>query len=150
MAEYNSNFVKFTYTILDPRGIPQSKSWIINLNYVISVETTAANDLRIILTNNQIISIDVGREIDANEVLDSTTATKLAEAFLEVMKDRKNTVDFSCMSPKYNHLEIGDIIDFSNWPSGLKIYGSAMAGYFIVSEITKRVNGCSIKAIKVS
>ena len=89
-------------------------------------------------------------EIDANEVLDSTTATKLAEAYLEVMKDRKNTVDFSCMSPKYNHLEIGDIIDFSNWPSGLKIYGSAMAGYFIVSDITKRVNGCSIKAIKVS
>ena len=89
-------------------------------------------------------------EIDANEVLDSTTATKLAEAYLEVMKDRKNTVDFTCMSPKYNHLEIGDIIDFSNWPSGLKIYGSAMAGYFIVSDITKRVNGCSIKAIKVS
>ena len=89
-------------------------------------------------------------EIDVNEVLDSTTATKLAEAYLEVMKDRKNTVDFSCMSPKYNHLEIGDIIDFSNWDAGLKIYGSAMAGYFIVSDITKRVNGCSIKAIKVS
>ena len=89
-------------------------------------------------------------EIDVNEVLDSTTATKLAEAYLEVMKDRKNTVDFSCMSPKYNHLEIGDIIDFSNWNAGLKIYGSAMAGYFIVSDITKRVNGCSIKAIKVS
>lgn len=70
MAEYSSKFVKFTYTILDPRGIPQSKSWIINLNYVISVETTAANDLRIILTNNQIVSIDVGREINANEVMD--------------------------------------------------------------------------------
>ena len=70
MAEYSSKFVKFTYTILDHQGIPQSKSWIINLNYVISVETTAANDLRIILTNNQIISIDVGREIDANEVMD--------------------------------------------------------------------------------
>ena len=70
MEEYISKFVKFTYTILDLHGIPQSKSWIINLNYVISVETTAANDLRIILTNNQIISIDVGREIDANEVMD--------------------------------------------------------------------------------
>ena len=89
-------------------------------------------------------------EIDANEILDSTTATKLAEAYLAVMKDRKNTVEFTCLRPKYNHLEIGDIIDFSNWSSTLKIYGAAMTGYFIVADITKTVNGCSIKAIKVS
>ena len=89
-------------------------------------------------------------EIDVNEILDSTTATKLAEAYLAVMKDRKDTVDFTCMSPKYNHMEIGDIIDFSNWNAGLKIYGSAMSGYFIISDITKRVNGCTIKSIKVS
>ena len=89
-------------------------------------------------------------EIDVNEILDSTTATKLAEAYLAVMKDRKNTVDFTCMSPKYNHMEIGDIIDFSNWNAGFKIYGSAMSGYFIISDITKRVNGCTIKSIKVS
>ena len=79
------------------------------------------------------------------------TETKLAKVSQFLIDDiEKNTVDFSCMSPKYNHLEIGDIIDFSNWDAGLKIYGSAMAGYFIVSDITKRVNGCSIKAIKVS
>jgi hypothetical protein len=111
-------------------------------------------------------------ELDANEVLDSTTATKLAEAYLEIMKDRHDTVNFSCVRPKYNHLEIGDIINFSNWPSDLKIYGQTMggswdsttdtfssvtttwdnmaAGYFIVADITKTVNGCSIKAIKVS
>ena len=89
-------------------------------------------------------------EIDVNEILDSTTATKLAEAYLAVMKDRKDTVDFTCMSPKYNLMQIGDIIDFSNWNAGLKIYGSAMSGYFIISDITKRVNGCTIKSIKVS
>ena len=89
-------------------------------------------------------------EIEANEILDSTTATKLAEAYLAVMKDRKNTVEFTCLRPKYNHLEIGDIIDFSNWSSTLKVYGAAMTGYFIVADITKTVNGCSIKAIKVS
>ena len=111
-------------------------------------------------------------EIEANEILDSTTATKLAEALLAFMKDRRNTVEFTCLRPKYNHLEIGDIIDFSNWDSDLKIYGQTMggswdsttntfssvtttwdnmaAGYFIVADITKTVNGCSIKAIKVS
>lgn len=111
-------------------------------------------------------------EIDANEILDSTTATKLAEAYLYLMKDRKDTVDFTCVRPKYNHLEIGDIINFSNWPTDLKVYGQTMggswdsttdtfssvtitwdnmaAGYFIVADITKTVTGCSIKAIKVS
>ena len=89
-------------------------------------------------------------ELDANEILDSTTATKLAEAYINIMKSRKDIVEFNCVRPKYNHLEIGDIIDFSNWSSTLKIYGAAMTGYFIVSDITKTVNGCSIKAIKVS
>ena len=111
-------------------------------------------------------------EMDANEILDSTTASALASAYLEIMKDRHDTVDFSCVRPKYNHLEIGDIINFSNWPKELKIYGKTMggswdsitdtfssvtttwdstaAGYFIVADISKTVTGCSIKAIKVS
>ena len=89
-------------------------------------------------------------EIDVNEIIDSTTASALASAYLEIMKDRHNTVNFSCVHPKYNHLEIGDIIDFSNWSSTLKIYGAAMTGYFIVADISKTVTGCSIKAVKVS
>ena len=111
-------------------------------------------------------------EMDANEILDSTTATKLAAAYLESMKDRKDTVNFNCVRPKYNHLEIGDIINFSDWPADIKIYGKTMggswdsttdtfssvtttwdnmaAGYFIVADISKTVTGCSIKAIKVS
>lgn len=111
-------------------------------------------------------------EIDAAEVLDDTTAEKLSEAYLYLMKDRKDMVSFSCSRPKYNHLEIGDIINFSDWPTDLKIYGQTMggswssttdtfstptttwsnmaAGYFIVADITKSVTGCQIKAIKVS
>ena len=111
-------------------------------------------------------------EMDANEIIDSTTASALASAYLEIMKDRHDTVNFSCVRPKYNHLEIGDIINFSNWPEDLKIYGQTMggswdsttdtfssvtttwdnmaAGYFIVQDISKTVTGCSIKAVKVS
>ena len=81
MTDYNSKFVKFTYTILNPNGLPQSKSWIINLNFVISVEATAANDLRIILSNNQIISIDLGREVDASEIMNE---------FLSISAEGKN------------------------------------------------------------
>jgi len=89
-------------------------------------------------------------EVEANEILDSTTATKLAEAYIHLMKNRHDVVQFTCMSPKYNHLEIGDIIDFSNWNAKLELYGAAMSGYFIVADISKSVNGSSIKAIKVS
>ena len=89
-------------------------------------------------------------ELDANEILDSTTATKLAEAYINIMKSRKDIVEFNCVRTKYNHLEIGDIIDFSNWNSNLELYGAAMSGYFIVASISKSLTGCSIKAIKVS
>jgi hypothetical protein len=89
-------------------------------------------------------------QIDANEILDSTTATKLAEAYINIMKSRKDVIEFNCIRPKYNHLEIGDIIDFSNWDSQVEIYGAAMSGYFIVASIGKSITGCQIKAIKVS
>ena len=87
-------------------------------------------------------------EMDA-DTLDSTTATQLADAYQTIFKDRKIIIDFDCKRPKYNDLEIGDIIDFSNWDSKIKLYGTAMSGYFLISSIQKRVDGCSIKVIKV-
>ena len=70
MSEFISQFVKFTYTILDPQGIPKSKSWIINLHHVVSVEATAGNDIKIFLDNNQMISIALGQGMDVEEVMD--------------------------------------------------------------------------------
>ena len=55
------------------------------------------------------------------------------------------------MNPKYNDLEIGDIVKFSNWDSNIKIYGAAMGtDYYIVQSISKTPSTSSIKAIKVS
>ncbi|MBC8197313.1 MAG: hypothetical protein H8E60_05455 [Candidatus Marinimicrobia bacterium] len=68
MSEFKSQFVKFTYTILNPQGIPQTKSWIVNLQHVVSVEATAGNDLKIFLNINQMIFISLGRNIDVEEV----------------------------------------------------------------------------------
>ena len=119
-------------------------------NQNLSNVNTASSTSKGTTVNGYNISGGLNLEIDADGIIDSTTATKLAAAYLAFFKDQKDTVDFTSVSPKYNHLEIGDIIDFSNWDAGLKIYGSAMSGYFIISDITKRVNGCSIKAIKVS
>ena len=89
-------------------------------------------------------------ELEANEILDDTTATKLAEAYLIIMKSRKEKINFSTTRPKYNHLEIGDIVDFSNWPSKFKVYGATLSGYFMITDISKNINSSNIEVIKVS
>ena len=76
MSDSYSPFVKFTYTILDLEGLPQQKSWLLNLSYVISIESGNNNDLKIFLNNNQIIEVELGRDYNAatlmNEILDFT------------------------------------------------------------------------------
>ena len=89
-------------------------------------------------------------EIDA-DILDSTTATQLADTYNTIFKDRKVILNFNCLRPTYNDLEIGDIIEFSNWDSNIKIYGTAMGtDYYMVQNISKTPFSNSIKAIKVS
>jgi len=88
--------------------------------------------------------------LDADFILDTTTATQLADAYIKIFKDRKVVLGFDCIRPLYNDLEIGDIIKFSNWDANIKLYGTAMAtDYFIITDISKFVNGCSIKTIQV-
>ena len=118
-----------------------------------SVNTTDSTSLGTGATgNNQTLKL----KLDAFGVLDTTTATQLADAYKALFKDQKVVLDFKCLIPKYNDLEIGDIIIFENWDSKIKLYGSALVesggstDYFIVQNISKSPSGCSIKAIKVS
>jgi hypothetical protein len=96
------------------------------------------------------VSQSLKLELDA-DTLDSTTATQLADAYKTIFKDRKVILNFECLRPTYNDLEIGDIVLFSNWDSNIKIYGAAMGtDYYIITSISKKPTGCSVKAIKVS
>ena len=89
-------------------------------------------------------------ELDADCILDSTTADNLRNAYKDHYKDRKVIIDFDIVSPKYNYLEITDFISFSNWDANLKLYGTAFSSdVFIIQKISKKVNGCSISALKV-
>jgi hypothetical protein len=90
-------------------------------------------------------------ELVADAILDEDTAQKLADAYKNIMKDRKVIIKFDCTRPMYNDLEITDIISFKNWDSKIKLYGTAMTttDYFIIKDISKSVKGCSITAIKV-
>ena len=90
-------------------------------------------------------------KLDAFGIIDTTTATQLADAYKTLFKDQKPVLDFVCLTPKYNELEIGDIIKFSNWDSKIKIYGTAMGtDYYMIQSISKSPQTSSIKAIKVS
>ena len=70
MSDTYSPFVKFTYTLLDLEGRPQKKSWMLNLSYIVSVESGNSNDLKIYMTNDQVITIELGRDYDASKLLE--------------------------------------------------------------------------------
>ena len=115
--------------------------------FISSINTTDATSQGTTVSGmNQALKL----ELDA-DTLDSTTATQLADAYMTIFKDRKIIIDFECLRPTYNDLEIGDIVKFSNWDTNIKLYGTAMGtDYYIISSISKKPNGCSVKAIKVS
>tara|TARA_Y100000590_G_scaffold468227_1_gene650128 strand:- start:5253 stop:7475 length:2223 start_codon:yes stop_codon:yes gene_type:complete len=92
-------------------------------------------------------------EHDAGMIQDDTTAQNLATYYKDIMKDRKTTIMFDVPSAKYNHLEIGDIINFDNWDANIKLYGASMDSsnnFFMITQTNKRPNGCEFFCIEVS
>ena len=92
-------------------------------------------------------------EILASQVIDDTTATKLTAAYKDLMKSRKNIFKFTTNSPKYNHLEIGDIVNFTNFTNP-KIYGTEVNDgstnkFYIITDISKSITSANIECIQV-
>jgi len=70
MSKSNSPYIKFTYTLVDLDGEPQEKSYILNLSYIVSIESTSNHHLKITMHNNKIILIDLGLDNKASIVMD--------------------------------------------------------------------------------
>ena len=51
-------------------GEPQEKSFMLNLNYVISIECISNQDLKIIMSNEKVILIDLGVNNKAASIMD--------------------------------------------------------------------------------
>ena len=114
------------------------------------METTSATDSTSAGTSVNGNNATLTLEMDADCILDETTADNLRDAYKSHYKDRKVVLDFAIMTPKHNDLEITDFITFSNWDANLKLYGTAFSSdVFIIQSISKSVSGCNIKAIKV-
>ena len=92
-------------------------------------------------------------EHDAGMIQDDTTAQNLATYYKDIMKDRKTTIMFDAPTAEYNHLEVGDIINFDNWDANIKLYGASMDSsnnFFMITQTNKRPNGCEFFCTEVS
>ena len=70
MSDLYSSFVKFTYTIVDPKGIPERKCYLLNLNFIVNIESGNNNDIKIYMSNNKIIDIELGRDYNASKLME--------------------------------------------------------------------------------
>jgi N-acetyl-beta-hexosaminidase len=70
LADSHNPLIKFSYTLLNPDGVPYQKSWIVNLAYVVTIEASGSNDLKLYLRNDQVVSIELGEEQGAEEVME--------------------------------------------------------------------------------
>ena len=70
MSKANSPYVKFTYTLVGLDGEPEEKSYMLNLSYIISIESTSNHQLKIIMYNNKNILIDLGLNNRASLIMD--------------------------------------------------------------------------------
>ena len=70
MSKINSPYIKFTYTLVGLDGEPEEKSYILNLSYIVSIETTSNHHLKITMHNNKNILIDLGLNNKASVVMD--------------------------------------------------------------------------------
>ena len=70
MSKTNSPYIKFTYTLVGIDGEPEEKSYMLNLSYIISIESTSNHHLKIIMYNNKSILIDLGLNNIASIIMD--------------------------------------------------------------------------------
>ena len=85
----NSPFVKFTYTVLGPNGLPEIKSWIINIASIVSIESPSNKEIKLFLSNKQIINVNLGKDYDSNLVMNEILKLKAAGLDYNVYKINK-------------------------------------------------------------
>ena len=70
MSKINSPYIKFTYTLVGLDGDPEEKSYMLNLSYIISIESTSNHELKITMHNDKNILIDLGLNNKASLIMD--------------------------------------------------------------------------------
>ena len=164
--DYNSsrndiNTIDYNQITLDkieltPINAVRNKA-IINFNYDYGKEDTQSTTTSSNATSQGTTVNGVGQlltlEVDTNKIIDNTTASALSTYLVSISKDRKITIMFDSPTARYNGLEIGDLINFENFDSDIKLFGSSMDSannIFMITQTTKRPDGCEFLCTEVS
>ncbi len=70
MSKLNTPYVKFTYTLIGLKGEPQEKSYMLNLSYIVTIESITNHEVKITMSNGKIVLIDLGLNNKASIVMD--------------------------------------------------------------------------------
>ena len=70
MSKINSPYIKFTYTLVGLDGEPEEKSYMLNLSYIISIESISNHELKITMYKDKNILIDLGLNNRASLIMD--------------------------------------------------------------------------------
>lgn len=70
MSKLNTPYVKFTYTLIGLKGEPQEKSYMLNLSYIVTIESITNYEIKITMSNGKIVLIDLGLNNKASIVMD--------------------------------------------------------------------------------
>ena len=70
MSKVNSPYIKFTYTLIGSKGDPQEKSYMLNLSYIVSIESISRHEIKITMSNSKIILINLGLNSKASVIMD--------------------------------------------------------------------------------
>jgi len=89
---------------------------------------------------------------DSPYISDQTTAENLRDTLLDYFKNRKTIIELETSRLKYSNIEVGDIVDISNFPSGIKVFGTALSSsdYFMVTTISLYPSGVKLTLTQVS
>jgi len=70
MSKVNSPYIKFTYTLIGLKGEPQEKSYMLNLSYILSIESITNHEIKITMSNGKTVLIDLGLNNKASIIMD--------------------------------------------------------------------------------
>ena len=89
---------------------------------------------------------------EADFINDDTVATAYANTLLDYFKDRKPVINLTTGRMEYVNIEIGDVVNISNFPSDIKIFGTTLAStdYFMVTNVSKSPNMIKLTLTEVS
>ena len=99
--------------------------------------------------------------VDANKIRFNVEGTSLANAksvpstildlYEDIHQERKNIINLNTLKPEYLKAEIGDIVQISNVPSDIKLFGTAISSqFFMITKVSRKINQVSMELTQVS